>query len=231
MLPWILNYWPWLLGLFFVAIIIAICLSTITIDCYARRRKDDDDIVIKITGFQGLLRYKLKLPMLNLTFKGLFVKREKQMYEAGHQTDTKSSNEWDVDTAIQIYEEWTEALAVVRDLKGWIRKVLSNIQLTEWKWYSYVGTGDAMTAAMTCGLLWSVKSMLFGTLSQFVKVKEKPVVKIEPVYQTAFFATEWSCIVKVKVWHAIVASVYLLFSLASIKRGFRLWKRVTAGTS
>lgn len=228
MLPWITSHWLWCLSLFFVALITIALLSTITLDCYARRRKDDDYLVIKVNGVYGLMNFTLKLSEFNLTLKGIFVKREKKWKKLGLKSKDQTTNEWNVNTEIQKYEQWTEALSLVKDLKGWIRKVLNSVQLTEWKWYSYVGTGDAMTAAMTCGLFWSVKGIIFGTLSQFVKVKEKPDVKIEPVYEVAYFATEWSCIAKMKLWQVVLAGLYLIFSLTSLKRGIKLWRNVTA---
>lgn len=228
MLPWVMSHWQWCLSLFFVGLIIAALLSTLTLNCYARRRKDDDYLTIKVTGLYGLINYTLKLSEFNLTLKGIFARREKKWKKLGLKYKDHTKNEWHVNTEIQKYEQWTEALSIVKDFKGWILKVLNYVQLTEWKWYSYVGTGDAMTAAMACGLLWSVKGVLFGTLSQFVKVKVKPIVKIEPIYEMAYFATEWSCVAKMKMWQVVLLVLYLIFSLTSLKRGIQLWRSLTA---
>lgn len=231
MLLWFLSRWPLWIILIFAVLLLLVLFSTINIDCYARSRKNDNYVSIRINGIYGLFKYTIKLPRLGQLNSMIFIHREKISENLKDEFDNASPKDWNADAAINIYKHWNDLLSLLLELKGWMREVLKKVELKEWKWYSYVGTGDAMTAAMTCGLLWSVKGMLFGTLSHLVKVKEKPVVKIEPIYQTAFFATEWSCVAKMKGWHAIVAGIYLAVRIASWKKKFNLKRNMTARTN
>lgn len=227
MLPWILSNWAWLVGLFIVALVIAACYSTLTFDCYARSRKDEDYILIKIVGLYGLFKFKIVMPQFEFGKKSFQAQQDSEASE----NKQRGSRDWDPDIAIAQYKQWHAALKMVHDMRGRFKRVLSNGILTEWKWYSYVGTGDAVTTAMTCGLLWSVKGMIFGTLSGLVRVKESPVVKIEPIYQTTFFATEWSCLVKMKLWHALFTGIYIMFRISKWKKRFIVRSNVPAGTN
>jgi len=221
MLPWILSNWAWMVSLFIVAIVIAACYSNLTFDCYARSRKNEDYILIKIVGLYGLFKIKIVLPQVGKVQQDSEISENKQ----------SGRWEWDPDVAIAKYQQWHAALQMVHDMRGRFKRVLSKGILTEWKWYSYVGTGDAMTTAMTCGLLWSVKGMIFGKLSGLVRVKESPVVKIEPIYQTSFFATEWSCLVTMKLWHALYTGLYIMFRISKWKKRFIVRSNVPAGTN
>lgn len=230
MLPWILSNWAWWISLFIVVLVIVAGYSTLTIDCYARSRKDEDYILIKIIGLYGLFKFKIVLPQFELGKKMFQNKAEKD--NAGTKgSDRRSQSDWDADVAITKYQQWHAALQLVRGMRGSIKRVLSRGILTEWKWYSYVGTGDAMTTAMTCGLLWSVKGMIFGTLSGLIRIKDSPVVKIEPIYEAPFFATEWSCIAQMKLWHALFTGTYLMFRIAIWKKRFLVRRNIPARTT
>jgi len=230
MLPWILSNWAWLVSLFVVLLLIAAGFSTLTFDCYARSRKDEDYILIKIIGLYGLFKFKIVLPQLESGKKTFNAKKESDQPN-NNVEEHNSSSEWDPDVAIAKYKQWYAALELVRSVKGRFKRVLRKGILTEWKWYSYVGTGDAMTTAMTCGLLWSVKGMIFGTLSGLVRVKESPVVKIEPIYQTSFFATEWSCLIQMKLWHALYSGIYIMYRVVVWKKRFLVRRNIPAGTN
>ncbi|MCR8660340.1 DUF2953 domain-containing protein [Paenibacillus endoradicis] len=230
MLPWILSNWAWLVSLFIVALVIAACYSTLTFDCYARSRKDEDYFVIKIVGLYGLFKFKIVLPQFELGKQSLQVKKDSNASE-NTEDSQRGRWDWDADVAIEKYKQMHAALQLVHSMRGSFKRVLSRGVLTEWKWYSYVGTGDAMTTAMTCGLLWSVKGMIFGTLSGLLRVKESPIVKIEPIYQTSFFATEWSCLVQMKLWHALFSGTYLMYRIAIWKKRFIVRSNVPARTN
>ncbi|HIW33672.1 MAG TPA: DUF2953 domain-containing protein [Candidatus Paenibacillus intestinavium] len=231
MLPWILSNWAWWISLFIVAIVIVVGFSTLTFDCYARSRKDEDYILIKIVGLYGLFKFKIVMPQFELGKKTFQTSDGKNDIDANKVNEHPSRSDWDVDVAIAQYKQWHAALELVRSVKGRFKQVLRRGILTEWKWYSYVGTGDAMTTAMTCGLLWSVKGMIFGTLSGIVRVKESPIVKIEPIYQTSFFATEWSCLVQMRLWHALYSGIYIMYRVTVWKKRFLVRRNMPAGSS
>src|SRR5690606_24955674 len=134
----------------------------------------------------------------------------------------------EVKEAITHYEILRESVEVVKELKSWFIKLLAKVELSNWLWQSHVGTGDAMSAAMSCGLLWSAKGLLIGTISRYVKVMNPPIVGIQPHFQHKVFLTEWSCNVKLKLGSLIVTSVYLLFHFAAFRKSLRLFKTLVS---
>jgi len=217
MLPIIASYWPLWISLFLVICIVAACFTTITLELYARRQKENDDAKIKVSALSGIVSYTFKLPKLRLNAKGIGFEVKGQ---SGQETDA----ELDVKKAITKYRSMNEAIDIMKDFKSWFLALLRKIELSDWSWHSRAGTGEAMSAALTCGMLWSVKGLLFGTVSRYVKVVNTPSVTISPLYQEKWFSTEWSCKLKLKVGALLLASVYLLFHFSTLRRGISLWK-------
>lgn len=193
---------------------------------YARRRKDGDFIAIKLSKWKGLLKYSLKIPYLDIKDGRLQVKQKNKVIRAGNANTTQAKSELDFDDILEQYRKCSEILQILLDVNGRARKLLQTVQLTEWKWYTYIGTGDAMWTAMASGMIWTIKTTIYGMLSKLVQIKESPVVKVEPVYQVAFFATEWSCIAKIKFGHAILAGLYIMPRIRNSRKGAKIWRNI-----
>lgn len=216
MLPFA-SYWPLWISLFLVAAIAAACFTTVTLELYARRQKENDDASIKVTMLVGLISFTFRLPKMMLNANGIGFDLEAP---DGHEEQA----ELDVKHAITRYQLWADATMIIKDFKAWFLKLLRKVELSDWHWHSRAGTGEAMSAAISCGMLWSVKGLLFGTLSKYVKVMDLPNVSIEPVFQEKWFSTEWSCKLRLKLGSLLLASVYLIFHVAALRRGIVLWK-------
>ncbi|MFC6332325.1 DUF2953 domain-containing protein [Paenibacillus septentrionalis] len=220
MLPFA-SYWPMWISLFLAAIIAVACFTTVTLELYARRQKENDDASIKVTMLAGLVSFKFKLPKMMMNKRGIGFNLSKP---DGHEELV----ELDVKHAISRYQVWTDATMIMKDFKAWFLHLLRKVELSDWHWHSRAGTGEAMSAAISCGMLWSVKGMLFGALSKYVKVMDLPHVSIEPVFQEKWFSTEWSCKLKLKLGSLLLAVIYLIFHVTAIKRGIVLWKALVS---
>lgn len=217
MLPIIASYCPLWISLFLIVCIAAACFTTITLEIYARRQKENDDATIKISAFAGLISYTVKLPKVRLNSRGIG-------FEVKAKEGEEKDAELDVKKAITRYRTRVEAIDILKDFKSWFLTLLRKTELSDWVWHSRAGTGEAMSAALSCGMLWSVKGLLFGTVSRYVKVMNAPDVAIIPLFQEKWFSTEWSCKLRLKLGSLLVASVYLLFHLAALRKGVNLWR-------
>jgi hypothetical protein len=108
----------------------------------------------------------------------------------------------------------------------WVKDSLSRVRCTQLRWETRVGIGDAPETAMTTGLLWGVKSSLLGFLFSSMQIETKPKVLVEPQYNQMQFSTEFACIVKIRVGHAMVAGLLLLFRILRVKGGLRTWQSI-----
>jgi len=218
------SYWPLWISLFFVALIVALCFTKIELRLYARRRKEDDDVKVKVIALFGLVSFTIKMPRLTINSRGIGFRVK------GSDGET-TKHELEVKEAITHYDILRVSIEVVKELKSWFIKLLAKVELSNWLWQSHVGTGDAMSSAMSCGLLWSAKGLLIGTISRYVKVMNSPIVGIQPHFQHKVFMTEWSCNVRLKLGSLVVASIYLLFHFAAFRKGLQLFKTLVSRVS
>lgn len=211
------NHWLLWTSLFVVVLVTALCFTQVKLELFARRKKEDDDAKVTISALFGLISYTFRLPQFRLNSQGVGIRLNMPSGDT-------SKHELEVKEAITQYETWIEAIEVVREFKKWFIHLLSKVELSDWKWRSYVGTGEAMSGALSCGALWSVKGMLFGTISRYVKVMNPPEVAIEPQFQYKVFTSEWSCTLKLKLGSLLIAAVYLLIHAATVRKTKHLWR-------
>lgn len=223
MLPIMSSYWPWWISLICVLSIAALMLLNVKIELFARREQEDDLAWARISILHDFIAYELILPKFKLNSRGIEL-------DVQQQNGKHEEAELEIQRAITHIEAWTEAFHIIKDGKAWLLSLLRKVKLYKWTWHSRAGTGEAMSSAISCGMLWSVKGYLFGSLSRHVQVMDRPDVRIEPSFQQARFETRWSCIVKVKVAHLLVAGILLLFHIPSLKRSVHLWRMLVTKT-
>lgn len=217
MLSFTVNDWLLWIGLFFIVIVAVLWFTDVNIELSARRRKEDDEAKAKLTALFGLVSFTFKMPQFRLNSRGVG-------FELNKPDGTDDKVELELKNAITQYQIWNEAISVAREFRQWFIKLLSKIELSNWKWRSAVGTGEAMSAAISCGMLWSAKGLLFGNLSRYVKVMNVPEVEIEPRFHQKIFETEWSCSLKLKAGALFVASSYLLLHATAFRKTRHLWR-------
>lgn len=205
------NYWLLWTGLFLVALFIVSCFTKVKVELYARRNQTYDDVKIKVSLLKGLISFSFRLPKFRINKRGVGFSLIKPNAD-------KEKYELEVDEAMSQYELWIEALEVIRHYRKWWRKLLSKVELSNWNWNSRVGTGEAMSAALSCGALWSIKGLLVGTISRYVKVMNAPQVSIQPLFQQKVFVTEWSCQVQLKLGVLLLAGLYLLSNITMLRK-------------
>lgn len=205
-------------------IIIVILASPIVVNGKVRWVGEDEDAELNIRALFGLIRYQYKIPYVRFTGKSLKLEEEVNQSDVGINTWKQFNDEIDAEKVTSFIDKFKHILYITRDLKGWIRGTLSKVNITEWKWSTAVGTGDAMWTAMATGSLWSVKTSIIGVISQMVHVKAQPMMEVSPNFQKAAFATEWSCIAQIRFGYAILAGLQLLVRMKKWKGGVKAWQ-------
>ncbi|REE94228.1 Protein of unknown function (DUF2953) [Paenibacillus taihuensis] len=205
-------------GLFFLLLLI-VALSPVVIQGHVRRIGTDDDAELRIRALFGLIHYHWQLPIVKFKLTSVEVKEEKTAENAGGESSDSMMQHINSHTIMQSIDQWKLLLKQTHDMMGWMRKTLSHVKLTEWKWKTQVGVEDAMWTAMLTGLIWSVKTTTIGVLSQFIRLIADPKVTVDPVYQRSYFATEGQFTASVSFGYAIFAAIRLIFKMRKAAKG------------
>jgi hypothetical protein len=218
-------------GLFFLiaAAVILIAMSWIVIQLrYYRKEGNNDYFEMKISAVWGLIRYTLEMPVLGM--KGKSIEIQKKIIGGtplGNAFESSTEDKIDKDDMLLMLDRFMALLKETREMTGWMRDTLSRVRLSNWQWDTKVGTGDSYWTAMVTGFTWSVQTMLFGVISQLVRLTETPKMTVEPVYNgQTHFATNLSCTGKIRLGQAIAAGMRFLTRMKSIKGGLKIWKSI-----
>lgn len=218
--------WITAAGLFFLLILTVILTSPVVINGQLRRIGNDDDAEIKVKALYGIIRYRYKVPIIQLVGNTVQMKKQVSNASTGIHTWKQFNDEIDVDNVLSAIDKLKLILKMTRDLRGLVRQTLTKVRLVEWNWSTSVGTGDAMWTAMATGLVWSVQTSILGLLSQMVKINAEPNMSVQPMYQQPSFTTEWSCIAQIRFGYAILAGLQLLVRIKKVKGGVKAWQNI-----
>lgn len=218
--------WITAASLFFLLILVVVLSSQVVIKGHMRRIGNNDDAEVNIKALFGIIRYTMKVPVVQFTGRSIQLKEEVSKTGAGINTWKQFNEDIDADKVASAIDKLKYLLEITRNLTGWVRKTLTKVRLLEWNWSTSVGTGDAMWTAMSTGLVWSVKTSIIGVLSQMVKLQAEPQMNVQPNYQRSAFTTEWSCIAQIRFGYAILAGLQLLVRMRKMKGGVKAWQNI-----
>ncbi|BBH21045.1 hypothetical protein Back11_23900 [Paenibacillus baekrokdamisoli] len=220
----------WLIGTgLFCLLLFLMAMTTVVIHGQVKRVGDNDDAELRIRALFGLIHYHWKLPIARLKGMGMDFKQEMTGENMGGIQQNTAAKHVDGHSIIKSIETANMLLKQTDDLFGWVRRTLAHIRLTEWKWQTKVGTGDAMWTAMITGMLWSVKTTSIGVLSQLVRLKIDPKLEVEPIYARAYFSTEGEFTAKINFGYAMYAGIHLMQQMKKsngISKGLMGWQRI-----
>lgn len=218
--------WMTAAGLFFLLILTVILNSQVVVKGHLRRVGDNDDAELNIKALFGIIRYRIKVPIMQFTGTSVQLKEQVSTTSVGFDSWKQFNKDIDTEKVVNSIDKFKYILQITRNLTGWVRLTLTKVRLDEWNWSTSVGTGDAMWTAMATGLVWSVKTSIIGVLSQMVKLKAEPKMNVQPIYQRTAFTTEWSCIAQIRFGYAILAGLQLLVRMKKMKGGVKAWQNI-----
>ncbi|WAA11687.1 DUF2953 domain-containing protein [Fervidibacillus halotolerans] len=95
------------------------------------------------------------------------------------------------------------------------KSILKYMRVHQLEWRSAIGMEDAAQTGVFIGLGWTVKGNIIGMISRYTRLKMKPKVHIQPIFNQNIFETFLRCIVRIRLGYAILAGIQIL----------RYWKR------
>jgi len=212
--------WWWVAAGILLVLAVAACCSHVIIRGTVTRRGADDNADIEVSALYGLVRYHMKVPVV------LFENRELKLKArtAGPMVGVSETEaEIDKNAIERFFERMMEFLRFTRDLTGLAKHLVSRIKLTELRWTTDVGTGDAVSTAMATGLAWSVKTAITGVLSQLVRLRTNPHLAVAPHFNSTRFETAIACQARIRLWHLLLAGMRLFGRILKVKGGLKGW--------
>lgn len=209
-----------------VSIIVLIMLSYIKVTVQFKRKGSDDIITYDIRALLGLIRYRVKVPIIQ--FKGFKqgIDLTAEMIKPSSNQKTGNFDEmFDVDKIKQYVRRFQLLKDHFDGFGAWLHQVITYIHCDQLDWKTRVGIGDAAGTAIATGSVWSVKSTLVGFLCSKIKLKTDPALIVAPQYNKIIFATEGVGVFKMRHCHALKVNISFVYRILKVKGGVRAWYR------
>lgn len=218
----------WLgLILFLVIVVVWIGLSHLRIHMFFSRVKDNDYFFVHIKMLGGLISYRMNIPIIE--YRGLcggfLLKVKTLMRVPKDEMQHKQKQQYTPERISDLYHWGKQLLAHVKEFTDWLHHTLMHVKCSEFRWDTRLGIGDAAETALATGTLWAVKSTMFGYIFQYVHLKTKPKLSIQPQYNKMEFSTEFSCRANIRIGFLFYSMLLLVWRIIRTKRGLKTWKK------
>lgn len=204
-----------------VLLFLSVIVSTVRIRLLYRRRGEDDEILVQVRMWAGLIRFNYRFPQFRLTPEGVDVKEK---------TETpwpRKTPPWHerigLETMKRVRREWEVLKVRVFGLYDVFRRFLSHVRCERLIWRSHLGTGDAAETGVITGLAWGVKTSLVGMLGSYIDWLVRPRLDVVPHFQEHRLDTELDCMIRFRLGYAILAVLRLLIRMRG-KGGEGIWQ-------
>jgi hypothetical protein len=189
----------------FFALILGISLMNIRITIEFRHKQDDDQFRVTFRTFFGLIRYRVNVPLIQLSSRTIGVVTEQK--QSGGKDKQKTYTPKDM---IEMLKKVKKQLEQIVHLNVIIKKFLANVSVTQFQWHTQLGTGDAAQTGMFIGLGWSLKYGMIGLISKYMKLQSAPSIMLIPSFQAAISHTEFICMIRFRIGYAMLAGLRIV---------------------
>ncbi|MDN4072597.1 DUF2953 domain-containing protein [Fictibacillus terranigra] len=222
--------------IFFIVLFILLLLfivllfSTVHVSFLYSHQGDDDFLRLKVSVWK-FISYSFAVPevKVNTSEKKIEVKEKSKGTTGAKRKKTKIT----VQTIKENYKKYSRLLVQVTGFYRILRRFLKKVKISEVRWDSRFGLGDAASTAVASGAIWALKGNVLGILSHFVSLKGVPSIQVIPVYQGTLTQTRLSCMISFKIGHAIVVMLQMLkhWRKISSSKNKKSKKYIAGGTS
>lgn len=223
-----MSVWLWVLTVSPLVLLI-LMYSKIRVHLYYSRAKENDRFFLGLQIAYGLLRYRYEIPAMKLKglLEGVQMKTETVNDK---QSDLKEESRENVtpDRISEYFQQVRKAVRSIPNLGEWTKRSLSILHCTDLKWETRIGLGDAVGTGVATGFVWSVKSSFLGFVFQYVRLLAKPRISVTPQFNQTFFTTEFSCVLKLRLGHVLIAAFFLLTQIWKGRRSLKTWKNLAS---
>ncbi|HWO97315.1 MAG TPA: DUF2953 domain-containing protein [Bacillus sp. (in: firmicutes)] len=205
--------WVWLLLSAFCILIFIIFISKLRIQINLNHVQSNDFYQIKFSLWFGLIRYTYKIPVVKIDKDSPTVVVNEEM-KAGNPSQEKGQQDhwkdYSIQDAIRLLEDAKDFLKHVVGFHKIMKRFLSHVSVERIRWNTVVGVGDAMYTGVAVGVVWSLKGSIMGIISQYMRLKDHPIMEVLPSFQYPVSETRFQCMISFRIGHAILTSLRIL---------------------
>lgn len=172
---------------------------------------DNDHFNVTIRAWGGLIKFKIEVPVVKIDDNSPTIIAE-QKIKTGPDESMKQQKTTQVDknNLLDSLHDFEQLITHVAGLHKIVRNFLKKVTIRNIEWHTMVGVSDAAATGVITGAFWAVKGGVVGLLSNYMKMKEMPVMTITPNFQHTVSITSFKCMIQVRVGHAILAGIKLV---------------------
>ncbi|MFD2611965.1 DUF2953 domain-containing protein [Paenibacillus gansuensis] len=210
-----------------VFLLFLVFISQVRIHFKIARVMNDDEIICDMKALYGLFTYRYEVK--NMDFQG-FGKGLKLKDGMGQKkTDvqdqaTQGEKRITAELVQQFYQKFKDIIVRVQNLQEWGKRLLRHVRVTEVRWYTTAGVGDAVETAILSGVIWGLKSSILGYALRYVRLKKTPKLGVWPVYNKPHFTTELEGQAQIRLGTVILLMFVLLPRIRKKQKSDDAWE-------
>jgi hypothetical protein len=195
-----------------ILFILLIIFSKLTIRLNYFHHNDNDELKIQFRIWFGLIRYTMNVPLIKIddNSPSIVIKGNTQMGDTSENEPPTIEEQITKDSIVSQLTNAKEIMQHVVNMNVIVSKFIKRIVIKHFEWHSLVGVGDAAHTGIITGALWTLKGSVVGMLSNFLRLKEMPVLSVTPHFQMAIIQTRITCIIQFRIGYAILAGLKLI---------------------
>lgn len=216
----------WLIGIV-LFLFLMLFITPVQIQLYYGRVGENDNIVVELSAWYRLIRRKYEIPMVfmkateegpEVVAKVETVQQKTKTKDKVKDLTRKQVNKW--------YHNYREVLETVHDMQPLFKQFFRRIRCTRLEWHTVMGAGQASETGALTGIIWAVKSMIVGAISNSISLRILPSLSVQPVWNQAFIRTQFQCDLHVILGHILLVVFRLFIKLR--KGRTRKWRAATS---
>jgi hypothetical protein len=205
---------------------ILLFFTSVRISIEYKRLNENDHIHIETKIWFGLITLKFDIPLLQIQslFQGVKVKHHTAVTpDRPPEPKKKKKSFFLTPHLVRDYIHKFHQLKIrVHDLNQITKSLLRHVHCEQLEWNTRVGVGDAAATGVITGVIWGLKTTFIGIFSHYVRFKTVPHLNVVPAFQDNSIDTQFFCIVRFRIGHAIIAGTRILLKLRKGREG--IWQ-------
>ncbi|NLZ93941.1 MAG: DUF2953 domain-containing protein [Firmicutes bacterium] len=200
---------------FYTATMLLVLLVPVRINIFYQRENKDDFMSIRVNTFFSFLRFNVEVPLL----------QQETPFDLVWEAELKAGE----DKLLREEKDKFSVLALdwkkVHRFFQWVQqnrrflKYLSNYYIQAMTVESLflrirAGVEDAALTGMLTGLFWNLTGIVNTYMQQRLRLKKKPVIKMQPVFSNQFqFKLHFDTVVSFRIGHLFLGGILFLSNL------------------
>ena len=220
-----MAFWFWLaLGVILLAaLVLLLSMSSVRIRVRYFQSGGHGRLTVVVRGLYGLIRYRIEIPDVVRRVRTFFFENKN---DSAQPSDAASRSEPNLlRKAVALRRKMKSARLLAWTLPPMMRRGLKKVACTRFRLDFRIGTGDASSTAVLCGLLWTVYGCLVAGLAALVRMKARPHGEVVPEYRTLEFSMVWEADFEFRAGPMLAAALRAMLFQAPKGKILKQWKK------